>query len=412
MAKSSLVKIRNLDPEVISFIRGNSSAGELPYIRRDDLAPYFNKNTDLVNYDMIDNNAKEKISEITIDKIRKADTYRKTTIPIEMKDLSSELRLRLSDIQGGGPVEIPQEIKDDIAALKTLSSQNRITSSEALGKTVENRKLIDELTSKGENNATKLNEKINANSTDIANLKALKDSMSQLTSDNRIDKVVELANKAAELNDAINKIDRVENSNKEIKEMFATLSKNGGQIGDMIYLGENNKLKARTPLSFWTITRTQEEVDEAKTAKNDFILDYTNNKLYIGIPDDDNPSLYTYFTIENALKKEAYLSTFIVDMKSGIVYMNDRGTLISLGQQKRRVTKDIKIAADNKIEVDIRNALHSDLKVLILDEEEGSRTRNLYINGEGILSIAYDTNKVIILNDGDVEAKVKLVYKE
>lgn len=412
MAKSSLVKIRNLDPEVISFIRGNSSAGELPYVRRDDLSPYFNKNTDLVNYDMIDKDAKEKISEITIDKIRKADTYRRTNVPIEMKDLSSELRLRLSDIQGGGQVEIPQEIKDDIAALKTLSAQNKITSNEALGKTVENRKLINDLTTRCENTSSTLNERINTNSTEIANLKALKNSISQLTSDGRIDKVVELANRAAELDDAINKINRVENSNKEIKEMFASLSKNGGQTGDMIYLGENNKLKARTPLSFWTIAYTQEEVDEAKTAKNDFVLDYTNNKLYIGIPDNNDPSLYTYSVIEDALTKETYLSTFIVDMKSGAVFMNSRGTLLSLGQQKRQMTKDIKIAADDKVDVNIRNAPHSDLRVLILDEETGSRTRNMYINGEGVLSVAYDTNKVTILNDGNFEAKVRLIYRE
>lgn len=412
MAKSSLVKIRNLDPEVISFIKGNSSAGELPYVRRDDLSPYFNKNTDLVNYDMIDKDAKEKISEITIDKIRKADTYRKTNVPIEMKDLSSELRLRLSDIQGGGPVEIPQEIKDDIAALKTLSNQNKITSNEALGKTVENRKLIDELASKSEDNSTKLNEKINANSTDIANLKALKDSISQLTSDGRIDKVVELINRIAELNDAINKINRVENSNKVIREMFESFSKNGGRVGDMIYLGENNELKARTPLSFWTVAYSQEAVDEAKTAKNDFILDYTNNKLYIAKQDNNDPNLIIYSTVENALNKEAYLSTFIVDMKTGAVFMNSGGTLLSLGQQKRQMSKDIKIAADDKIEINIRNAPHSDLRVLILDEETGSRTRNLYINGEGFLSVAYDTNKVTILNDGDFEAKVRLIYKE
>lgn len=412
MAKSSLVKIRNLDPEVISFIKGNSSAGELPYVRRDDLSPYFNKNTDLVNYDMIDKDAKEKISEITIDKIRKADTYRKTNAPIEMKDLSSELRLRLSDVQGGGPIEIPQEIKDDIAALKTLSNQNKITSGEALGKTVENKKLIDELASKCENSSAGLNERINANSTDIANLKALKDSISQLTSGDRVDKIIELVSKMTELNNILNRINQVENSNKEIKEIFGSFSKKGAQIGDMIYLGENDTLGARTPLNFWTIAYSQEEVDEAKTAKNDFILDNTNNKLYIGAQDKNDPSVYTYSVIENVLNKDTYLSTFIVDTKSGAVYMNSRGTLLSLGQQKRQMSKDIKIAADDKIEVNIRNAPNSDLKVLILDEEAGSRTRNLYINGEGFLSVAYDTNKVTILNDGDFEAKVRLIYKE
>lgn len=411
MAKSSLVKIRNLDPEVISFIRGNSSAGELPYMRRDDLAPYFNKNTDLVNYDMIDKDAKEKISEITIDKIRKADTYRRTNVPIEMKDLSSELRLRLSDIQGGGPVEIPQEIKDDIAALKTLSNQNKITSNESLGKTIENRKLINELTTRCENTSSTLNERINTNSTEIANLKALKNSISQLTSDGRIDKVVELANRTAELNDAINKINRVENDNKKIREMFESFSRSG-QVGDMIYLGKNSSLKARNPLKFWVVVYTQQEVDKAKAEKNDFILDYTNNKLYEGTPDIDDPNLYTYLAIEDILNKETCLSTFIVDTKSGIIYMNDRGTLLPLGQQKKQVTKDIKIAADDKAEVEIHNAPHSDLRMLILDEEEGSRTENLYINGEGVLSVAYDTNKITILNDGDVEAKVRLVYKE
>jgi hypothetical protein len=412
MARSSLVKIRNLDPEVISFIKGNSSAGELPYIRRDDLAPYFNKNTDLVNYDMIDKDTKEKISEITIDKIRKTDTYRRNTVPIEMKDLSSELRLRLSDVQGGGPIEIPQEIKDDIAALKTLSNQNKITSNEALEKTVENRKLIDELSLKSENNSTKLNEKINANSVDIANLKALKDSISQLTSDGRIDKIIELVNRMTELNNILNRINQVENSNKEIKEMFGSFSKRGGQVGDIVYLRENDMLGTRAPLSFWAIVYSQEEVDEAKTAKNDFILNYIDNKLYIGTQDSNDPSIYTYSMVKNALNKEAYLSTFIVDTKSGVVYMNNNGTLLSLGQQKRQMTKDIKIAADDKIEVNIRNALNSDLRMLILDEETGSRTKDLYINGEGFLSVAYDTNKVTILNDGNFEAKVRLIYKE
>ena len=78
------------------------------------------------------------------------------------------------------------------------------------------------------------------------------------------------------------------------------------------------------------------------------------------------------------------------------------------GERKSR--KNIKIEPNKNTSLQMLNPYNPNIKVLVLDEEENSRTKDKYINAEEVVSIARTDSEIIIYNDTEKEIKVRIIY--
>ena len=413
MSNVNLVKLRNLDPEVLAFIKGNMSAGggNLPYLKQSDLAPYFNKNTDLVNESLVTDGLKDHIVNIAVEKVKKLNIYRRNMDAIEYEDLDPELKKKIDSIQNnpGGGATIPQSILDDIENLKL--SYNKTTST------------ITELNSKIENlhnegqairdNVITINSdllrRINENSNEI---QALKNNPILSLTVEQIDKLNNVISKVDIINSVTEKIDKLQLDLNQLKLNIDEVN-NTGWPGSSIYLSESRLLKSRNNLYYWNITFSKSELDSKLEKKEEpYIYDSENKHLYILVPKEDNPSKHEYKEEIHPFRDQ-FNGVFIYDESNSKLYYSDNGTLVAISSsnKKEKLFKDVEILGDNNINVLIPGTFNADISTLILDEEDGSRTKGQYINSEGIVTAAYDENQITLYNDSEAKIKVRIIYQ-
>nr|DAK26760.1 MAG TPA: hypothetical protein [Caudoviricetes sp.] len=412
MSNVNLVKLRNLDPEVLAFIKGNMSAGgnHLPYLKQSDLAPYFNKNTDLVDELLVTDGLKDHIVNLSVEKIKKLNVYRRNADAIEYDDLDPELKKKIDKIQNpNSGTTIPQNILDDIENIK--ATYNRVNST------------ITELNSKIENLHNEgqairdsviiinsdLLRRINENSNEI---QALKNNPILSLTVEQIDKLNNVISKVDIINSVTEKIDKLQLDLNQLKLNIDEVN-NTGLPGSSIYLSESRLLKSRNNLYYWNITFSKSELDSKLEKKEEpYIYDSENKHLFILVPKEDNSSEYEYKEEIHPFRDQ-FNGVFIYDESNSKLYYSDNGTLVAISSsnKKEKLFKDVEILGDNDINVLIPGTFNADISALILDEEDGSRTKGQYINSEGFVTVAYDENQIVLYNDSEAKIKVRIIYQ-
>lgn len=410
MSNINLVKLRNLDPEVIAFIKGNMSAGggNLPYLKQSDLAPYFNKNTDLVNELLVTDGLKDHIVNLSVEKIKKSNVYRRNMDAIEYEDLDPELKKKIDSIQNnsGGGMTIPQSILDDIENLKL--SYNKTTSN------------ITELNSKIENFRNEIQvirnniSTINADllekiSTNVNEIQALKNNPLFSLTKEQLDRLNNVINKIDVINSVTEKIGEIQRNVGQLTFNMDEI-KRTGKSGSSIYLSEGNLLRSRNSLYRWNIVSSKTDLDSILTKKEKaYIYDAENQHLYILVQNESNPSEYEYKKEEHPFRDQ-FNGVFIYDESNNTLYYSDNGVLTTVISQKKKTVKDIEILSNNNIVIAIPGAFLSYVHVLILDEKDDSRTKGQYINSEGIVTVVYEENQITLYNDSEIKVKVRIIY--
>lgn len=411
MPNVNLVKLRNLDPEVIAFIKGNMSAGgdTLPYLKQSDLAPYFNKNTDLVNELLVTDGLKDHIVNLSVEKIKKSNIYRRNIDAIEYDDLDPELKKKIDNIQNnpGGGATIPQNVLDDIENIKLV--YNRINSTIAeLNSKIEN--LHNEDQNIRDNISTinsDLLKRINANSNEIQALK--NNPILSLTAE-QLDKLNNVISKVDVINSVTEKINQLQLGFNQL-ELHIDEVKRTGWPGSSIYLSENHLLRSRNNLYYWNTAFSKSELDPKLEKKEEpYIYDAENRYLYILTPKKDNPSEYEYIEEKHPFRDQ-FNGVFIYDESNSVLYYSDNGNLVAISSRKEKSIKDTEILSNNDRTILIPGVFYSDIYVLILDEEDGSRTKGQYINSEGVVTVAYDENQIVLYNDSEIKLKVRVIYQ-
>lgn len=265
MSNINLVKLRNLDPEVLAYIRGHMPSGNdpMPYLKQSDLAPYFNKNTDLVDELLVTDNLKDHIVNLAVSRIAASKVYRRNADAIYYNDLDSELKKKIDKIEALSNYGIPQDLLDNIEAIK-LSYNQTTAAISAIDNKIEVLKNSDELIKNSiETVNTGLLAKINANKAEIDALKA--NPVLSLTQE-QINSVVNITGSINDLNDVVNKINSVQ-ANIETVKITVNESK---AISEQAKTTAEEAKNAASGLSA--------KIDEAKTIGERALSDIENVK--------------------------------------------------------------------------------------------------------------------------------------
>lgn len=407
MNKAGLVRLRNLDPEIINFILGKGTSSEaLPYVKQSDLAFYFNKNTDLVGESLLDPTIKDSIVNLTLDKIKKSNIYRKNADSIEYDDLDSELKRKIDAAQYGGTGTVPQNLIDDINSLKQSNRLITTSINNALVKIDANKDDIQNVKDEASSKIREVNQKASNNSTEI---NTLKDAPGVKLTKDQIDSFIDAAKKIGEINLIASKLAEIQKTASEFS-LFINYVQSNGTPGEILALTEDKCFSTKSIMSFWAFVTTNEELEAEKVKKTKFIFDKPNRTLYTATPKEDTGEI-EYKKNEAPLNDPKFMSTFIYDLVNNILYYNNE-ELLEMSFSQKQKTKDIIISANNSSTANINAALYSGLQVLVLDEDPSSRTNGKYINSEGVVTISYDANQVSLYNDTLKELKIRLLYRE
>ena len=409
MSSTNLVKLRNLDPEVLAFIKGHMSSGNdpMPYLKQGDLAPYFNKNTDLVDELLVADSLKEYITNAAADKVLKSNIYRKNAEAIAYDDLDPELKKKINYRNNtGGGTSVSQEIIDEIEEGKL--ARKRLTAELADLTNKVNTLQTDNQTTR-ENVITansELLKKIDKNSNKIHNLE---NSPILSLTEEHLNKINNLINRMTTIDSVVDNVSELQDT---IRQVISGINapKKEGEPGSIIYLDKDLAFNSRYNLYLWTIVSSQEDRDKKLAEKKDsYIYDAENKHVYILEKDNEHPGEKLYKKDETPFQSK-FNEVFIFDYINKTLYYVSQRNLINVGSSSKAKIKDIEIAENSEITIPISKVFDSNIRVLILDEEEGSRTKDKYINSEGILTVTYEENQIVLYNDIDKRIKARIIY--
>lgn len=290
MSNINLVKLRNLDPEVLAYIKGHMPSGSdpMPYLKQSDLAPYFNKNTDLVDELLVTDGLKDHIVNLAVNKIAASKAYRRNADAVIYNDLDPELKKKIDKINALSNFGVPQDLLDDIEKIKLAYKKADSTVTEIKG-SIENLKTEDQ---KIKDSITTINTdllaKIKQNTDDITNLKInpilslTKEQIDDITNIvNNIETLNNVTNKITEVQGKINqteiKISEVKSDSEQIKKDVA---KNKNDIAEIVKDFNSAKDLGRQTLS--DIENIKANVLQLKTEINNTEEDLSNTKITVG----------------------------------------------------------------------------------------------------------------------------------
>lgn len=372
--------------------------------------------------------------------LKKTDVLTESNIPASytetlnkrIKNLQTQLTNLQSKYTSGD--EYSSELNNKI---NTLSSNLDLLKKQVAGITASDGTSLTDAVSNNKNKIQQLTEQINTMQTDLnSSLEKIKSlpSTEKITSlDSRIEEVNNRFNTIkTELEDEFNNeyrhldtpiaksdldnaLQSTINKTEDLISRFSNASSNnqvlyGNQGQTVIFDGNGNPKAADIFHTDVIICNTEQEVQ-------DNINDLNNNKDIINI---SSGTVYKinenyYENQSSSLRYISYAIAGVLDYNNSFVYNKDDSTFSVLMDgkfvtpKKNVFLKDITVQANASLKVARENVFKkTPIVFLIKDMQNDSRTKNKYINGEGVATVAYEDDGYTIFNDDNVSHDFRL----
>ena len=387
------IKERNLDPELLGkiFTGGKVDMSAI-------LSSYVNKYSDKITADMLDDAYQKSLAQ-SLDALRdtfklyrnKADKITSYDLDANLLNLLDQIQERIDSLQQNSSASEVDGIKNTIEQIQTtLAGYTNI--GDKIANEVSNqisRKLID-TNSSVEEFANKLNE--------------LDKKMSQSfrSADEKI--------KESDLgNDILKKINKINELDQRIDSTQQTRTENGS-IGQWMSITTGNVATGKEIFYDASVAYSSTEIDAMKKNNETPIIDVPNCAMYElvdNIAPDGTSSGLKYDKVDDLSSDVEFNNTFIRDIHTGAIFFisgTSKKILPISSNNGLFYKEDILIGANKSVEIPRANAIKHPINVLVKDTDSNSRSYNMYINSEGIATVAYSTDKYVVYNDSDSDA--------
>lgn len=457
-----------MDPDFLNYLLNNSSKLDIASLLKE-----YRKKDEVVPEDKIDAayraHVQQQIEDLQSDTAIIKDTYRRSSVAIEWKDLSDELQLQYKAlwtfidsikttvdgnplvtfdengykqimIEYNGqeyPVVVPSFNNDGVTdelALSQLRSriytaENKIEALEAANASLSQQLQValaqiqdiyaNEGTSIVNTGTTVLNSTIQGIKDDI--------SLIQTSLSNKLDGDTVI--KDTQISTAFRlRLVNLETQMANLMPGTDTTSTTTVLPPGYLYVNNDGQTTSRNLVITACVCGTTEEVIAARFRKEDFIIDLTTGQGQKFVE-----NLNTYSASFEVCSSPDYDGLLVYDTNlSALAYYISGGECLKIGSSTTNVvtegssTDTSVVSAASKIivkDLDISTGGYETFQrinnknkmaptVLILDHNENTATSGKYINSEGMITVAHTNNAFTLYNDASVQLTVKVIYTE
>ena len=216
-------------------------------------------------------------------------------------------------------------------------------------------------------------------------------------------------------NDLDNALQSTINKTEDLISRFSNANNNnqvlyGNQGQTVIFDGNGNPKAADVFHTDIIICNTEQEVqDNINDLDNDEdIIDLSSGTVYkLNNDYDENSDSSSRYIGSKIAETLDYNNSFIYNENDSSFSVLMDGNFVS--PKKNVFLKDITVQANASLKVARENVFKkTPIVFLIKDTQNDSRTKNKYINGEGIATVAYEDDGYTIFNDDNVSHDFRL----
>jgi hypothetical protein len=384
------------------------------------LSNYFNKSTDLVSANMLDNALRAALglsSTGGTNYVTAADlaNYRRIADSIGYDDLDAALQGKFTtiDTRLTGLNNKTQAMQIDISNLQTgLSSvQSTVDHMSAIsgGMSTIN-STIASMQTQINANASGIStntQNIQTNASNIASLKTTVDN-GLITLDNKLTEDL-LAPKI------VTKLDQIANLQVSVEALRVNASRITGTVGQIAVISDGTGATVGGDIVCCGLfARDSAQLTAHLSSGAPLVFDLKNQIAYVfDIAGDEvlapgeSSDIADYLATENFLLEYQYTGKFLCDVDTGELLFNNAGTLYVI--KPAGADTNVVIAANSSYIYSVEEPYSKNMKVLVLDSDSTSRTYNKYINSEAVATVAYDDTGITIYNDSAESLTFKII---
>ena len=421
-------KIRemDLDSDLLAKILGNGTKNQQDFVnnvnsRFSDLDSKKQNKADMVNFF----SKSELIPKANLDKdyVKKIDDN--IAKKVNYDDLESSLRSRITNYEDGSKKALSE----------CINLQNSVSSLQISDSSIQQdiNNIYNQIANLQTSTGSSETIDVNSIQTQINNIRNSLNDLDTEVSDLQKDfsvKNVTFYQLDSTLQEKINSIDRI----AEAKSSKITVDHGRSGMSIVAATGSNGTpdgvLKPAYPTIFGHIISGFDSSDIPATGEYGILFDKNTSYVYV-LKNGNNAAIEDFMELQNAsiITKGQYQyaeisdsdywlinNKFIIDEATNEVYFYADGTIIQLTKNEKKNIKTGTINAGASItisDLETGNTDNCTIQAYVLDNDDStSRTKGMYIDAEGILTIASNSNAFVVFNDTDNALQYKIVIIE